>query len=370
MLRQIQGQEHALSIIKHAIAMDKVAQCYLFHGPDGVGKFKTALYFAMALNCFASQDLKPCGVCPSCSKFLHFSHPDLTYVFPTPNLQLTLDGEIKATKFQGEYQEYMLNKQHTPWRQYFFSANTEIRRDSISMVQHRLSLSISEAKYRICIIEQPEMMNDNTANAFLKTMEEPPPRTIILLLSSKPAALLPTVLSRCQQVAFFPIPRKIIENELIQAHHYDLLTAKTCARIANGNLESAIALAEQTDNAPRQYAIRFLEIASIPDDLAFVEFLNEVRQIKSQSFLRDLFQFLLILIADFTYMRDCQSELVNIDQIALIEKVLSKNPELADQVININASLEKAIGRLVGNVNQTLILLSLYHDIKKAIYGK
>jgi len=106
MFRQIKGQEQALSVLKHAIHSGKVGQAYLFYGPEGVGKFTTALYFGMALNC-QSEDLeKPCGVCNSCKKFLQFSHPDFIYVFPTPNLKLSVEGDIQESKYVSEYQGY------------------------------------------------------------------------------------------------------------------------------------------------------------------------------------------------------------------------------------------------------------------------
>ncbi len=64
---EIKGQERATRILKQAITRNHIAQTYLFHGPDGIGKKRTALCFAMALNCGTSLD-DPCGSCISCRK--------------------------------------------------------------------------------------------------------------------------------------------------------------------------------------------------------------------------------------------------------------------------------------------------------------
>ena len=84
MFYRIKGQDRAIDILRRALKQDKVANSYLFYGPEGVGKFTTALFLGMAMNCHSTMDKRPCGVCPSCKKFLSFSHPDLIYVFPFP----------------------------------------------------------------------------------------------------------------------------------------------------------------------------------------------------------------------------------------------------------------------------------------------
>ena len=99
MFSKIKGQDKAISILQRAIENDKIANSYLFYGPDGVGKFTTALYFGMALNCHAILENRPCGLCPSCLKFLAYSHLDMVYVFPFPKESgrndISLEGEIK-----------------------------------------------------------------------------------------------------------------------------------------------------------------------------------------------------------------------------------------------------------------------------------
>ncbi len=69
-----------------------------------------------------------------------------------------------------------------------------------------LNQSASQGGYKVAIIYEADRMNDQAANAFLKTLEEPPPRTVILLLTTRPYDLLETIRSRCFQ---FPIPHRM-----------------------------------------------------------------------------------------------------------------------------------------------------------------
>ena len=209
MFRNIKGQERGISILINALKQDRIAQSYLFYGPDGVGKLTTALYFGMAINCQAESSRRPCGICNSCKKFLAFSHPDFNFIFPFPNpprSDISVDGSIKSEQSIEEYKGYIENKQKTPWKDYNFSKNVGIRISSIRMLEHRINLSANEARKKIYIIEHADMMNRQAANAFLKTLEEPPIDTVIILTTSKMHSLLPTILSRCQKVPFNLIP--------------------------------------------------------------------------------------------------------------------------------------------------------------------
>jgi len=139
MFKNIVGQQKALAVIINAIHTNKVANSYLFYGKDGVGKFTTALYFGMALNCTNPKDGLPCGKCNSCKKFLELSHPDLLYIFPTPKLDISEDGNIKSETLLKEYRAYIENKKHTPWKKFYFSKSTGIQIDSIRMLEHKIN---------------------------------------------------------------------------------------------------------------------------------------------------------------------------------------------------------------------------------------
>jgi DNA polymerase III subunit delta' len=361
---RIRGQERALALLKRAVTGDRAAQSYLFHGPEGVGKFTTALYFGMALNCHAAPELRPCGTCPSCRKFLALTHPDLLYHFPSPNMEFTTDGESKAKnreKLLQEYQGFLDNRRKTPWREYRFSANCEIRIDVIRWLEHRVSISVHEGRCKVVIMEAAENLNTNAANAFLKTLEEPPPDTVIILTSSRPDALLPTILSRCQRVAFRLPPRRVVEEELIRLGSLDALAVKTYARIAGGNLEKALQLAENGDLEVRGDVLEFLEIVVSQDDVAFLAFLQKKFASKAQAALLEFLTHLFVLIADIGLYKNLPGEIANIDRTKLFDLCYRKRIDLDEEIVDILNAVEEIRRRVEGNVSPQLAVIRLYH---------
>jgi DNA polymerase-3 subunit delta' len=360
MFRKIKGQDKVIDILSRAIREDKVAQSYLFYGPDGVGKYTTALYFGMAINCLSVMERRPCGTCASCRKFLSYSHPDLTYIFPTPNLEISLEGEIKQEKHLIEYKAYIAQKAEHPWKEFFFSGNTEIRIGSIRMLQHRINLSPNEGNRKIYIIEHADQMNVKTANAFLKTLEEPPPDTVIILTSTRPNALLPTILSRCQKIAFNALTRQVIEEELINSRALSTIEAKTFARIAGGNLEKALQLSESDAASSREEALRFLEMILQNDDLEAMKFATHYKSSKTQNQLSEIIAYLIIWISDLAYLQNLPQEIVNLDRTELLERFYHRNSAVDRYGVEMLEFLEEMIKKLEGHVNPQLIVTEIY----------
>jgi DNA polymerase-3 subunit delta' len=99
-----------------------------------------------------------------------------------------------------------------------------------------------ESSHRVFVLERADTMNDEAANALLKTLEEPPPYVVLLLLTDNPSQVLPTISSRCQPVRFDPLPAAELAQRL-QARGIDPETATACARLSLGDGERALTLA-------------------------------------------------------------------------------------------------------------------------------
>ena len=76
----IRDHDSVIERLLTAVRSDRVAQAYLFHGTRGVGKTRTALGLAQALNCVG--DDPPCGTCLACRKIASLTHPDVRLLFP------------------------------------------------------------------------------------------------------------------------------------------------------------------------------------------------------------------------------------------------------------------------------------------------
>jgi len=145
-------------------------------GAQGIGKFDLALYFARSLLCRSpDHDGKACGKCEACHWFEQGNHPDFRLVQP----------EALATPDEGD--EKTTGKK----------PSREISVDQIRGLSAFTNFSSHAGGYRIVVVYPAEAMNNNAANALLKTLEEPTEKLFFLLVSHKPQQLLPTILSRC-----------------------------------------------------------------------------------------------------------------------------------------------------------------------------
>lgn len=365
MINKIKGQEDALKLLRKAIENERISQAYLFYGSDGVGKFTTALYFGMAVNCMATNELKPCGHCDSCHKFLQLEHPDFVYIFPTPNLNLSPEGEIKNSDALKMFQKYIENKVNTPWADFFFKDTIEIRKESITMLSKHFELSIHEARYRIVIVEDADMMTIATANAFLKTLEEPPERTIIILITERIQKLLPTILSRTQPIYFRPLTRSVIEEILTTEFEISAPIARTASRISAGNLKNAIRVASDSVSLSRNWAFEIFALAATKDDLGYLGLAKAYKDQQKKDQVIDLLKYIRIIASDLGALNaNFEAEITNIDKIDNLKAMVENKSGIDDRLYDFLLFLEDLNRKIEGNVNLNLVMTNLYLNCK------
>ena len=95
---------------------------------------------------------------------------------------------------------------------------------------------------RMAILHDAQNMNPYAGNALLKILEEPPERTVLVLIATRAQDLLPTIVSRCQQIRFNPIPRAYLEKLLIEDHGMDTNDARAMTAMAGGSLTRAMTM--------------------------------------------------------------------------------------------------------------------------------
>ncbi len=186
------GHTWATDLLARAIDTGKLSHSVLITGMPQLGKTTLARTVAMALNCTADE--KPCGTCRTCKRILGGTHPDVL-----------LSDDDDALKIE------------------------EIR-----TLQHDLSLTPHESPQKIAILANFDRATTGAANALLKTLEEPPSHVTLLLTARSTEQLLPTIVSRCQNINLRPVAPDVIAQLLQQQFHVPVGTAQHLSRLAHG----------------------------------------------------------------------------------------------------------------------------------------
>lgn len=158
------GHQKQQELLQRKFESGQLSHAYVFSGENGIGKKLIAIELVKMLNCTATK--KPCQKCSYCQMIDKNSFPDL----------LLVEKDNDAT---------------------------EIEILQIRKAQKFLSYTPYYGSVKMVIVDNAELMNRESQNAFLKTLEEPTQNSIIILVTAKPDLLLPTILSRVQQIKFF-----------------------------------------------------------------------------------------------------------------------------------------------------------------------
>src|SRR5947207_10569148 len=211
----IVGHEHSIDILRRTLANQQVRHAYLFTGPPRIGKTLCALRFAQTLLCTGGPDpnvapLEPCNTCLSCRKVRHSNHPDVHVIKKAAGKQAISIEQIRE----------------------------------LQSASARRSL---EGRSNIFIVQNAQDMNLQAANCLLKTLEEPEPGVVLLLTVPDAGLLLPTILSRVQQVPMQLLTTTQITSALVERWGIESQQAELVAALAAGRMGWAVQAVEDDD---------------------------------------------------------------------------------------------------------------------------
>lgn len=192
----------------------------LIHGPSGVGQFELGLALARARLCEAEPGTaRPCERCAACHLAHQRTHPDLLILVP-PVLAVALgwqEPDDRKAKPSKEIQVAAV-------------------REAIAWSQQ----TPARGRDKVVLLSPAEAMNVVTANALLKTLEEPPASLRLVLCTSNPDLLLPTIRSRCQKLR---LEGPTADEALAWLGEQGMADAATLLAAAGGRPLEAVALA-------------------------------------------------------------------------------------------------------------------------------
>ncbi|MCZ2344184.1 MAG: DNA polymerase III subunit delta' [Bacteroidales bacterium] len=218
----IRGHDGPRSQLAQAVQAGRLAHAYLFVGPEGIGKHRFATELAKTVLCEASPGpMRACDRCPACIQVQAHTHPDCFSVRRAED-------------------------------------KNELDVDTMREFCHRLALKSTRGSRKVGIVEEADEFNVNSANSFLKPLEEPPAGSLLILLATSLERQLPTILSRCQVVHFSPLTPEDVRAVLLAHGVQDPQRLNHLVRLSGGSPGRALALHEESFWSFRQTLLEAL----------------------------------------------------------------------------------------------------------------
>jgi DNA polymerase III subunit delta' len=211
------GHEQAEATLIEALRAGRMHHAWLITGPDGVGKATLAYRFARRLLA---------GMPEGDTLALDSAHPVFRRVAAGSHADL-----LTVERAYDEKRKRM---------------RTQIAVDDVRRISNFMSLTPAEGGWRVVVVDGAEELNQASANALLKVLEEPPPRAVLLLVCTAPGRLLPTIRSRCRRLRLDPLGSEAMD-QLLASYLPDLATNERgrLATVAEGSPGRALMLAEE-----------------------------------------------------------------------------------------------------------------------------
>lgn len=221
----------------------------LFVGPEGAGKELAAVDLAARLNCETSSN-DSARACASCRRVSTLEHPDLHLVYPVPHAE----WEKSVLAIMESRREDFFNYGE------FGNRARSVGINSIRRVIEAVSKHPYEGRHTVVIIFEAHLATVEAQNAVLKLLEEPPASTVLILVTGYPDRLLPTIVSRCQQIRFDRLSPETVAAFLESFYCVEAAEAERIAAHSEGNLRRGIKFLDERFLGIRKDAVSLIRL--------------------------------------------------------------------------------------------------------------
>ena len=330
MFNQLAGNQRVKELLQRMLETGRVPGALLLTGEEGVGKKLFAVELAKALNCRATKGVEACDECPACLRISRFNYPqsdkseDWDQIIRTDHADV---GMVVAPR-------------------------RVLKVDQMRAIEREANYRPFEGKARVFIVDDAEKLNEPSANALLKILEEPPRTSHIVLITARPATLLPTIRSRCQAIRFSPLTVAEIEEYLLRDKTIKPAEARLRARLAGGSIARALGSDVEGFQSQRSDMLRVLEALAVTgnwaDLLGAAEQMNDAKHKDDyessleilEALIRDAWMIGLGASEQQIVNEDLRAQLANIGRRIDSAKAalwISRIEELREQlVVNVN----------------------------------
>jgi DNA polymerase III subunit delta' len=318
------GHEWAVDLLKEQLARGVNRHAYLITGPQGVGRRTLGLRIAQALNC--PQPVapgEPCRKCRTCGQIERMQHPDLAVIQAE-----AVGGVLKV--------------------------------EQVRELQHVLSLSPYEARFRVALLLRFEEANASASNALLKTLEEPPPQVVFILTAESAERLMATIVSRCEVLRLRPLSLQAARQGLETLGGLPPERALLLAHLSHGRPGYALRLNQQSESLDRRQAW-------LDDQIRLLGASRVERFSYSEGLAKDKESLRAVLLIWLSFWRDvmlraggASAPLANLDRAEEIQW-LAESLDL-QTAFRIVSALERTYNLLDRNINTRLAVEVLMLD--------
>jgi DNA polymerase-3 subunit delta' len=258
-ISNIIGQDTAVASLNNMIKRKMIPHALLFTGNTGYGSLSLAINFAKSI---LSENVKSENIDAFHRKIDQFTHSDLHLFFPI-NVTQEVKSKPQKNDFIEDWRKFIKDTPYKELSYWFRYIGLQNRQGIINVSQAKdivdaLKYKPYEASSKVAIIWGLEYMNIEASNKLLKLIEEPPVNSYLILISENKDRLLPTILSRCQELPVKPLSPQLIVDYLTRQFNIDDLHANHIAEQSNQSLAKAINLVNANDQ-DSNYEKRIIE---------------------------------------------------------------------------------------------------------------
>ena len=353
------GQQDALKSLYNIYTSKRIPHAFLFSGNEGIGKYFAANHFVQLLNS-ASENSQ---IFPKIQKL---QEPFIKLIFPLPRGKNETGDEGPLDKFDdemlAEVHSEISKKAENPYHQIQVTKATSIKISSIREIKKFLSLNYSDLIYRVIIILDAHLMNEEAQNSLLKSLEEPPEGTVFIIITHKKDYLLPTIISRCSELRFAPLSKDNVSTILVEYFDFNKKDADILSNFADGSVAKALKLAKYEIKSLEDNIINIISHSAFNKIDSAKDFLESFKTIYGD----DAFDLVLDLVNKFLI----DSLRLRVNNNASIyfenrkERVQKFNSFMKDAPIeSVINNLEKLRSNLRYNINLNLFLLNIILEL-------
>lgn len=308
-------------ILHRVLKQKKLPNSMIFAGPEGIGKKKTALVVAKALNCLKKTS-DSCEECAHCKAVNNGNFPDVMVISPSKDV---------------------------------------LKIDQMRLLKDTAYLKPMAGRKRVFIVCEAEKMNEEASNSLLKVLEEPPPFSHIILVTPNPYRILPTLKSRCQLFPFTPIPKEEIQKALV-SRGFQPEKARILSLLVNGNLVRALSLDWEEVRSRRNRAWSlFLALHNREKAASLLQKLSVSRSVDKED-LEKILEILASFCRDVILIKEQANPefLLNPDYEKDIRDMA---PSLSlNQTMDFLSEMDFAISALRRNLNVNILVSSVFSN--------